>query len=95
MADAPRIEDISTRWPLLGDPVHVVMRYAPAIRAYLGVLVRDADDADEVCQDLLARVLATGFSGVTEPLEHGDVAAVFDPLMANLYQDSTEQESDR
>jgi Fe-S-cluster-containing dehydrogenase component len=44
---------------------------------------------------LVPKTFAMPMLAVTEPLEHGDVAAVFDPLMANLYQDSTEQESDR
>lgn len=65
MVDVPRLEEISTRWPLLGDPLHIVMRYAPAIRAYLGALVQDDDDADEVCQDFLARVLRSGFVHAT------------------------------
>jgi Fe-S-cluster-containing dehydrogenase component len=44
---------------------------------------------------LVPKSFGMSMLAVTEPLEHGEVAAAFDPLMANLYQESTEQESDR
>lgn len=63
------IDQISTRWPLISDPVQFVMRYAPAIRGYLGALVRDPHDLDDVAQDFLMRVVQEGF--VTEERVRG------------------------
>jgi RNA polymerase sigma-70 factor (ECF subfamily) len=57
----PSLEDISTRWPLLRDPVQFVMRYAPAIRKYLEAILHNASDADDVAQDFLLRGLQRGF----------------------------------
>lgn len=55
------IEHISTCWPMIRNPVQFVMRYAPAIRSYLGVLVRNPHEADDVAQDFLTRVVDKGF----------------------------------
>ena len=53
---ASGLDWISTRWPLIHDPGQFVLRYAPAIRKYLGVLVRDPNDADEIAQEFLLAV---------------------------------------
>ena len=60
---APRsmLEQISTCWPSLGDPVRFVMRYAPAIRRYVAAIVPNEHDAEEVTQDFLVKVLEQGF----------------------------------
>lgn len=55
------LEQISTCWPSLGDPVRFVMRYAPAIRRYVSAIVPNPHDAEEVTQDFLVRVLEQGF----------------------------------
>ena len=55
------IENITTRWPMIRNPVQFVMRYAPAIRKYVGAVVRNPDDADDVTQDFLMRVMDKGF----------------------------------
>lgn len=60
-----RLEDISTRWSLLKDPMQFLFRYGPAIRSYLAVLLANPDDADEICQDILVRVVRDGFAGAT------------------------------
>src|SRR5262249_29220929 len=49
-----RLEQISTHWPLIGDPLRFVLRYAPAIRRYLGAIVRNDHDADAVAQASVA-----------------------------------------
>src|SRR3954470_7271054 len=54
------IDQISTRWPLIQDPVKFVMRYAPAIRGYLGVFLKDPHDVEDVCQAFLLRVVERG-----------------------------------
>ncbi|MCY2964986.1 MAG: sigma-70 family RNA polymerase sigma factor [Planctomycetota bacterium] len=61
--DPPKsvLEQISTCWPSIRDPVQFVMRYARAIRKYVAAVVRDSHDADEVAQDFLVRVFEKGF----------------------------------
>src|SRR5262245_3974428 len=58
---APGLAEISTRWPLIRDPVQFVLRYAPAIRAYLVAMLRDDHDADDLAQDFLVKGLQHGF----------------------------------
>src|SRR5438067_715286 len=58
---APGLDQISTRWPLIKDPVQFVLRYAPAIQKYLEALLRDSDDAGEVTQEFLLKGLLRGF----------------------------------
>lgn len=70
-----RLEDINTRWSLLrlahqsavsqAGPARetLVLAYARAIRAYVGAIVRDTGDADELAQDVLVRMLRGDFSG--------------------------------
>ena len=41
------LEEISTRWPLIRDPVQFVMRYAPAIQKYLEALLKNTHDAED------------------------------------------------
>ena len=57
----PGLEEISTRWPLIRDPVQFVMRYAPAIRKYVEALLHNTHDAEDVTQDFLIRGLLHGF----------------------------------
>jgi hypothetical protein len=56
------LEHISTDWPLIGDPVRFVMRYARAIHKYLCAILNDPHDAEEVSQDFLTRVVERGFA---------------------------------
>lgn len=71
-----RIEAIQTRWSLIrnahlsGQPETagearrlLVMRYAPAIRRYLGGILRNDDDADEIAQDIMLRLMRGDFAG--------------------------------
>jgi hypothetical protein len=55
------LDQISTRWPLINDPVQFILRYARAIQGYLGVLIKNPQDAEEVKQDFLTRVVQHGF----------------------------------
>lgn len=55
------LEQISTCWPMINNPVQFVMRYAGAIRKYVAALVRDPHDSEEVAQDFLVRVFSRGF----------------------------------
>jgi RNA polymerase sigma-70 factor (ECF subfamily) len=43
----------------------LVLRYAPAVRSYVGALVKDPQDADEVAQELVVRLLRGDFGGAT------------------------------
>jgi hypothetical protein len=53
---------ISTHWPLITDPMQFVLRYGPAIRGYLHVLLGAPADVDEVLQEFLVGVLERGFT---------------------------------
>jgi len=75
IAVASRLEAISTRWTLLrqahgdslstaGEARHaLVLRYLPAVRRYVGSLIRKDADADDLAQDVVVRLLAGDFSG--------------------------------
>jgi DNA-directed RNA polymerase specialized sigma24 family protein len=78
-ADAPdpgRLEEIGTEWGLL-EQAHedsgaagaarnaLVVRYARAIRNYVGGLVKDPQDADEVAQEVLVRLLRGQFAAAS------------------------------
>jgi hypothetical protein len=56
------LEQISTHWPIVGDPVQFVLRYAPAVRRYLGALIGHTHDADDVVQDFLMQVVRRPFT---------------------------------
>jgi len=70
-----RLDEIATQWSLLRlahqDSVSVAgparnalaLRYSGAIRSYIGALVPDPQDADEVAQDVLVRILRGDFAG--------------------------------
>jgi DNA-directed RNA polymerase specialized sigma24 family protein len=74
--DPGRLEEIGTEWGLL-EQAHedsgaagaarnaLVMRYARAIRNYVGGLVRDPQDADEVAQEVLVRLLRGQFAAAS------------------------------
>jgi RNA polymerase sigma-70 factor (ECF subfamily) len=57
----PGLDQISTRWPQIKDPVQFVMRYAPAIQKYLEALLKNSHDAEELTQDFLLRGILHGF----------------------------------
>ena len=59
-----RLDQITTVWETLDDPSKFVIRYAPAIRCYLTALMQNADQAEEVIQNFLLRVVQKGFKGV-------------------------------
>src|SRR5262249_48246684 len=56
-----RLDDISTEWSIIHDPVQFVMRYAPAIQRYLAALVKNPPDAEDVTQDFFMRIIQNGF----------------------------------
>jgi DNA-directed RNA polymerase specialized sigma24 family protein len=69
-----RLDTISTRWSLIrtahvGDRdaqtarAALVLRYAKAVRAYVGGLVQNRQDADELAQDVVVRLLQGDFAG--------------------------------
>ncbi|MBL8821459.1 MAG: sigma-70 family RNA polymerase sigma factor [Planctomycetia bacterium] len=71
-----RIEAIHTQWSLVrrahvqGKPEEadaarqlLVMRYATAVRKYLGGILRDTEQADELAQDVVVRMLRGDFAG--------------------------------
>jgi RNA polymerase sigma-70 factor (ECF subfamily) len=76
-AGQSRLNEINTRWSLLGlahqNSVtaaglarnQLVERYSGAIRRFIGVLMRDEPEADDVAQDLMIRLLKGEFSNAT------------------------------
>jgi hypothetical protein len=81
------LAQISTRWPSIDDPVQFVIRYAPAIRGYLGVFLKNPHDVDDVCQTFLLRVVERGV--VEQDRLHGRfrdylIAAVRNAALAQL-----------
>jgi RNA polymerase sigma-70 factor (ECF subfamily) len=61
-ADGPSIlEHISTHWPVVGDPFRFVLRYCPAVRRYVGALIRNEHDADDVVQEFLTQTVRRPF----------------------------------
>lgn len=57
--------EISTLWSQLGDANVFVLRYTNAIETYLTRLLRDENDARDVLQAFLLRVLERGFERVS------------------------------
>jgi hypothetical protein len=55
------LEQISTHWTLISDPLQFVLRYAPAVRHYLAALIKDPHDTEDVTQNFLLRVLKQPF----------------------------------
>ncbi len=66
---AANLSQISTRWPLISDPVQFAFRYAEPIHRYLAAIVKNPHDADEVLQDFLLRAFQHGF--VPESIARG------------------------
>jgi RNA polymerase sigma factor (sigma-70 family) len=69
-----RLDAVTTRWSLirtahLGDRdtqvarAALVLRYAKAVRAYVGGMVKSREDADELAQDVVVRLLQGDFAG--------------------------------
>lgn len=70
-----RLDNIDTRWSLMrlahvsavgqAGPARetLVLRYAPAIRGYVGAMVRDEGDADELSQEIVMKMLRGDFAG--------------------------------
>src|SRR5262245_43217052 len=72
-----RLDEIPTQWTLLhlahrpslstsGEARNVlVLRYASAIRNYVGALVRDEQEADELAQEVVVRLLRGQFAAAS------------------------------
>jgi len=60
-----RLDQISTLWPAITDPVKFVLRYATAVRKYLDALLKDPHDADEAAHEFLLYVFEHGFPNAT------------------------------
>jgi len=55
------LEHISTHWQVVGDPLQFVMRYAPAVRRYVGALIKNVHDSEDVVQDFLMQAVRRPF----------------------------------
>lgn len=58
------LAEISTHWSRVSDPAQFAMRYASAVRAFLGRHLPDPNDADDVAQEIFVQVATRGFSSV-------------------------------
>ena len=71
-----RLDAIATRWSLVreahvaGTPQNatvarqtLVLRYAKSVRRYIGGIVRNTEDADELAQDAIVRLMKGDFAG--------------------------------
>jgi RNA polymerase sigma factor (sigma-70 family) len=70
-----RLEAISTRWSVLRQAHEgtattagearqtLVLRYSPAVRRYVGALLRNDEEADDLAQDVVLRLLSGDFAG--------------------------------
>ena len=56
------LEQITTIWSSLADPLHCVMRYGPALNSYFAALIPDRHDAEEAIQEFLLRFSDEGFA---------------------------------
>ncbi len=56
------LEEISTRWSRITDPLQFVLRYAPAVRRYLRAMIDDPHDAEDVAQTFMLRVVRKPFT---------------------------------
>jgi RNA polymerase sigma factor (sigma-70 family) len=63
-ADRRWLDQISTQWTAVQDAEQFVLRYGPAIRRYCESLLPRCDEADDVVQELLVRVVEKGFPHV-------------------------------
>jgi RNA polymerase sigma-70 factor (ECF subfamily) len=52
---------ISTRWTAVNNPTLFVKRYGRAIRKYIATLIHDPNDAEEVEQEFMLRMVQKGF----------------------------------
>jgi RNA polymerase sigma-70 factor (ECF subfamily) len=57
-----RLDQITTRWSTLQDPLQFVRRYATAIRKYLEALLRNPHDAEEAAQEIMLHFVKQGFA---------------------------------
>jgi RNA polymerase sigma-70 factor (ECF subfamily) len=74
-ADAQtRLDEITTQWSLFRCAHQgpsgaarntLALRYAGAIRSYVGALLQNPQDADELSQEVLVRILKGDFAGAT------------------------------
>ncbi|MEL6105527.1 MAG: sigma-70 family RNA polymerase sigma factor [Planctomycetota bacterium] len=58
---ALHLGEITTRWSCVADINRFVLRYTPAMLAYLETILRDADTARDVMHDFLVKIMERGF----------------------------------
>ena len=105
---ASRLDGIETRWTMLrmahrgasmaGADVaaarqSLVMRYAPAVRRYVGAILRDDEQADEVAQDAVVRLLKGDFAGA-DP-NRGRFRDLLKTAVRNMVKDAWAKENRR
>jgi hypothetical protein len=61
-----RLDQIETDWTMVHEPAHLVMRYAPAVQRYLGALIKNKHDAEEVAQEFFLWVSEHGLPRIRQ-----------------------------
>jgi RNA polymerase sigma-70 factor (ECF subfamily) len=56
------LEHVSTHWPVVGDPLQFVLRYARAVRGYVGALIKNTHDSEDVVQEFLMKTVRQPFT---------------------------------
>ncbi len=66
-SNASSIDDLSTSWESIQDPLRFAFRYGPAIHAYLRRLLVDENDVDDVAQSFLVSWLGKKWDAADRP----------------------------
>jgi RNA polymerase sigma-70 factor (ECF subfamily) len=100
-----RLEEIETQWSLIarahegsdssaGQARQVlVLRYFPAIRSYVGALLRDDHDADDLAQDVVKRLMQGDFAAATP--ERGRFRDLLKVAVRNMVRTHWERQNRR
>jgi len=101
-----RIEAIPTRWSLIrgahpNSPANsvdemrrmLVLRYAPAVKRYVAAIVREHEDAEELAQDVVLRLMRGDFSGANP--EKGRFRDLLKTAIRNMIRNHWEKSNRR
>lgn len=106
MMNDERIDGIHTRWSVIRlahdnqKPESVaearrvlVMRYSSAVRRYIGAIVKDRDNADELSQDVMIRLMKGDFAGANP--DRGRFRDLLKTAIRNMVRNHWEKTSRR
>src|SRR5688572_10163144 len=101
-----RLDGIETRWSLIRQAhasgqektaaearAALVLRYARSVRHYVGAMVKDQEDADEVAQEVIVRLLQGNFAGADR--DRGRFRDLLRAAVRNLVRDYWDRKKKR